>query len=44
MGPAQLGGPVVGRGQEEADEQGAHAELSGADADRQHGLERARHP
>ena len=44
MGPAQMGGPVVGRGQEEAEEQGAHAELSGADADRQHGLERAGHP
>jgi hypothetical protein len=44
MGPAQMGGPVVGGGHEEADEQGAHAELSGPDADRQHGLERARHP
>jgi hypothetical protein len=44
VGPAQMGGPVVGRGQEEAEEQGAHAELSGPGADRQHRLERAGHP
>ena len=44
VGPAQMGGPVVGRGQEEADEQGAHAELSGPHPDRQHRLERVGHP
>ncbi len=44
MGPAQMGGPIVGRGQEEAEEQGAHAELSGPDANGQHRLERAGHP